>query len=85
MAGEQVGADGAAGGEDDAALDDVFELAHVAGPLVVDEGAHGFRSESTGREAVFVGVVLEEVSDQGGDVFAAAAQGGSSMAMTLRR
>ena len=68
---EQVGRDGAGGGEDDAALHGVFKLADVAGPLVVHQDAEGFGREGAVLGAVLVGVELEEVGGEQRDVFAA--------------
>ena len=76
VAGEQVGADDRPRGEHDAALDGVFQFADVAGPLVIDQGAQGVGGELARGEAVLVGVELEEVLGQQGNVFAAGAQRG---------
>src|SRR6185437_7102615 len=43
--GEQVGADQWRVGEDHSALYGVFELAHIAGPVVIDERAQRVRGE----------------------------------------
>ena len=74
VAGEQASADERGGGENYAALDDVFELADVAGPLVVDESAHGVWGEFADLEVVLFGEVVEEAVDEQGDIFSAAAQ-----------
>ena len=63
-----------AGGQDDAALHGVFQLADVAGPLVVHQQAQCFGGELAGREAVFFGVELEEVRGEQRDVLLAVAQ-----------
>ena len=63
-------------GEHDAALDGVFQFADVAGPLVIDQGAQGVGGELARGEAVLVGVEVEEVLRQQGNVFAAGAQRG---------
>ena len=61
-------------GEHDAALDGVFQLAHVARPVVIDQGAQGVGGELARGEAVFVGVEVEKVLGEQGNVFAAGAQ-----------
>ena len=65
-----------AGREHDAALDGVFQLAHVARPLVIDQGAEGVGGELARGQVVLSGVEVEEVVGEQGDVFAAGAQGG---------
>ena len=72
--GKQIGADDGAGGEHDAALDGVLEFAHVAGPVVIDQGAQGVGGEAARAEAVLVRVEVEEVLGEQGNVFAAGAQ-----------
>src|ERR1700678_4405874 len=76
VAGQQSRVDDGGAGENHAALDDVFELAHVAGPLVVYQCAHGVGGELAGFEIVLFGEVFEEAVDEQRNVFAAAAQGG---------
>ncbi len=75
LRGEEVGGEGAGGGEDDAALHGVFEFADVAGPLVVEQDAEGLGGEGGGLGGVFGGVDAEEVLGEEGDVFAALAEG----------
>jgi hypothetical protein len=72
---KKVGANGAGGGEDDAALHGVFEFANVAGPLIVHQDAHGFGGERTVFGAVLFRVELEEVCCEERDIFAAGAEG----------
>ena len=62
------------GGEDNAALDGVFQLADVAGPLVVHQQAERFGGELAGLEAVFFGVELEEMRGEQRDILLAVAQ-----------
>jgi hypothetical protein len=71
---EKVGGEGGAVGEDDAAFHGVFELADVAGPLVVHHEAEGFGGELGRGKAVFFGVELEVVGGEERDVFLAAAE-----------
>jgi len=76
VAGEQVGADDRPRGEHDAAFDAVLQFADVAGPFIIDQGAHRVGGELARGEAVLVGVEVEEVLRQQGNVFAAGAQRG---------
>uniref|UniRef100_A0A0N5A5Z1 PE-PGRS family protein n=1 Tax=Parastrongyloides trichosuri TaxID=131310 RepID=A0A0N5A5Z1_PARTI len=56
------------------AVHGVFQLAHVAGPAVSDQGASGLRADGARRHAVGGGVFLDEVVGQHGDVAGAFAQ-----------
>ncbi len=62
------------GRENDGALDEVFEFAHVAGPVIAFEGRQGF-----GRDGLDVAIhapriLLRKIANQRGDVLAALAQ-----------
>jgi hypothetical protein len=54
VAGEQVGGDDGPGGEHHAALDHVFQLADVAGPVVIEQRAHGVGRERAQRQLVLL-------------------------------
>src|SRR5258706_4194942 len=62
--GQVLAADVAAVGEDDCALDRVAQLAHVAGPRIVDEVAPGLALEPRGRTADgFANLAQERVGE----------------------
>ncbi|MCY1298107.1 hypothetical protein D9M70_475780 [compost metagenome] len=71
-------ADGLVGlGENDAALDDVLQLADVAWPVVVHAGGQGTVGESQGLLAVLLVKTLDEVLGEQRDIVAPLAQGGN--------
>ena len=73
LRGKQLGRDRPGGGEDDASFHGVLELADVSGLFVVHEDSKGFGGEDALACAVLVGIELEEVRGQQGDVLAAGA------------
>ena len=65
-----------AGGKDHGALDNIFEFADVAWPVVVHEQLQRGRRELQGRLGVFLAITLDEVGEQERHVFAAIAERG---------
>ena len=63
-------------GEDDGALDDVFQFADVAAPMVAEHGPHGAVGDAVDFLAHVARVFGEEVMHQKRDVLLALAQGG---------
>ena len=75
--------DAAVWSEDDGALHPMLELAHVAGPLVVEQAGHGRRLEGGLGAPVAAGVEVREVAREALDlVRAAVAEGGTSISTT---
>ena len=61
---EQVRVNALLGGEDHRALDDVFQLAHVAGPVVIHHQLQGRWRELAHGLAVFLAIPLHEMRKQ---------------------
>ena len=75
VVGDELAADLGRGGEHDAALDDVLELAHVARPVVVHQRPAAPRGVTPRTALSFsCAYLLDEVLDQGRDVLLALAQ-----------
>src|ERR1017187_1690002 len=68
------GVESGAGGDDDGALDEVLQLADVAGPVVALERVHGGGGDGGDFAVHAAGILLHEVAHQQRDVFAALAQ-----------
>lgn len=60
--------------KDDGAFDDVFEFAHIAGPVIVGECVHCFRLDAFDRLLHPVRELLREKAGEQRDVFATLAQ-----------
>src|SRR5271154_5782396 len=73
---KQIDVDTFLRGKYDGALDDIFQLANVAGPIVVHQEFHCTRRKLAHRLGVLQAIAREEVSEQRGDVFPAIAQRG---------
>src|SRR5712692_5225587 len=71
---EQVDGDALLRGKNDGALDDIFEFADVARPIVVHQELEGRGSEMAQGLGIFLAVAVEEMHQQRGNVFAAVAQ-----------
>src|SRR5713226_1987837 len=71
---EQLDVDALLRGKNDGALHDIFELADVAGPIVVHQELEGRGSEMAQGLGIFLAVAVEEMREQRGNVFAAVAQ-----------
>ena len=70
----------------DGVLDDVLELADVAGIVVLQQQAAGADREAADAPAVQLGELAQEVADEQRDVLAAArAAAAARCVMTLRR
>src|SRR5207237_1007724 len=74
-----------AAGQDDGALNSVFKLADVAGPVVTLHGGEGEVGESEHFAAGLVGELAEEVIGEEGDVGEALAQAGEAELISSRR
>src|SRR5258708_6515114 len=61
-------------GQDDRALDDVFQLAHIAGPVVIHHELHRRLRELPERLGVFLAIPFHEMRQQQGYIFAAVAE-----------
>src|SRR5712692_7022616 len=61
-------------GQDHRALHRVFELAHVAGPIVGEDRVHRIRGEPLGRSSLLFAETLEQRLDEDRDVVAPLAQ-----------
>src|SRR6202521_5482659 len=72
--GQQVDVNAFLRGQDDRAFDDIFELANVAGPIIIHQKLQRRRGEVAQRLAVFLAVAVEEMRKQRGHIFAAIAQ-----------
>ncbi len=72
--GEIGGADDAVGGFEERGFKDARELAHIAGPVVLEEAGEGAGSEDDVALLIAGGDALEQGLGEGGDVFAALAQ-----------
>src|SRR5450631_309318 len=57
VAWQETAADDGCAGKYAPALDDVLEFADIAWPIVIDQGAHGIRSELAWFQVVFLGEV----------------------------
>ena len=75
---EVGGGDAGGVGHEDGSFEGVFELADVAGPGVGEKLLEGSGVEALDLFAVAAGVAGEEVGGEGGDVFAAVAEGGEA-------
>src|SRR5712664_556683 len=71
---EQVDVDALLNRQDHRALNNIFEFAHIAGPIVIHQKLQRGRGEVAQRLVVFLAIALEEVSEQRGHVFATVAQ-----------
>src|SRR6516164_3343838 len=71
---DQVTRDDFLGTEDHVTLDEVFEFADVAGPVILLQHGHQFAGEFLGATVVLAVVVIEEVGHQSRDVAAAFSQ-----------
>jgi hypothetical protein len=71
---DELDADRRARSQDDRALDDVLELAHIAGPVVRGEQVEGLRRQLQIRFAVLLPVLGQEVPHEQRDVVAALAE-----------
>src|SRR5574341_60210 len=69
--GDVTDGDGRPGDHDDQPLDDVPELAHVAGPAILHEQFEGLVVDGLGLLAVFHGERLEKMADENGNVLPA--------------
>src|ERR1700676_684269 len=74
--GKQIDVDALLRGEDDGALDDTFQFAHVAGPIVIHQELHSAGRKLTHGFAVLQTIAHEEMSEQRRHIFAAIAQRG---------
>src|SRR5260370_1346023 len=72
--GEQVDVDAFLGGQDDRAFDNIFELADVAGPIIIHQKFQCGGSEVAQRLVVLPAVTIKEMRKQRGNVFAAIAE-----------
>src|SRR5216683_1446725 len=72
--GEQVDVDAFLRGQHYRAFDNIFELADVAGPIVIHQEFQCGGSEVAQRLVVFLTVAIKETRKQRGNVFAAIAQ-----------
>jgi hypothetical protein len=73
--GEVEGADGAVLGFEEGGFEDACEFADVAGPGVLEEAGERAGAEDDGALLVAAAEAFEEALGDGGDVFAALAQG----------
>jgi len=73
--GKVFGADDAVGGLEEGGFEDGGEFANVAGPAVLEESGEGTGAEEDRALLVAEADALEEGLGEGGDVFAAEAQG----------
>src|SRR5271157_3277956 len=73
--GEVFGADDAVDGIEQGGFKDAGELAYVTGPVVLEEAGHGSGAEGDGALLVAGADAVEQGLGEGGDVFAALAQG----------
>src|SRR2546430_945489 len=71
---EQVHIHALLSGEDHRALDDVLELPHVAGPIVIHQQLHGRRCELPEWLRIFLAIAVQEMRQQKGHIFATLAQ-----------
>src|SRR5437588_3135609 len=71
---EQVHVNALLGGEDHGALHDVFELAHIAGPVVIHQKLHHRLRELPEWLRVFLAIAVQEMRQQKRHVFAAVAK-----------
>src|SRR6266851_927793 len=71
---EQVHVHALLGGENDGALDDVFQFPHVAAPLVIHQKFHRRRRELPQGLDIFLAVAPQEVHQQKGHIFATVSQ-----------
>ena len=84
--GKSAELDQRAGGENDAALDDVAQLADVARPGVAEQGLAHRRGKAGNGLAVLPGEEPQQVLGQGQDVVAAARAAAAAVtSITLRR
>jgi len=74
--GKVGGADERAGRHEDGAFNGMIELAHIAGPLMREQGLDGLRLEAADVFAVTGAMLREKVSGKGGDLVAAFTDGG---------
>ena len=65
------------GGERDAALDDVFEFTHIAGPMEIEQQLHGGGRDAANGLAGFASEFFEEEVRESGDVFLVVAERGN--------
>src|ERR1700730_6321834 len=72
--GKQVDIDALLRGKDDSTFDNIVELAHIAGPIVIHQKFQRGRGEVTQRLVVFLAVAGEEMREERGNIFAAIAQ-----------
>src|SRR5258707_11225029 len=72
--GEQVDVDAFLGGQNDRAFDNIFELADVAGPVIIHQKFQCGGSEVAQRLVVLLAVTIKEMRKQRGNVFAAIAE-----------
>src|SRR5260370_9474974 len=71
---EQVRVNTLLRGENDGALDHIFQLANVAGPVVIHHELHRRRRELPQRLSIFVAIALEKISQQKRHIFPPLAQ-----------
>ncbi len=76
---------GLAGRDDHGPLDQVFQFAHVAGPVIFGEQFQGRRPNLRDRLSEAVREVLEEVANEIGNVLGRLRSGGTRIAKTCRR
>src|SRR6266481_3267991 len=62
--GEQVNVDALLGGKNDGALDNVFELAHIAGPIIIHQELQSRGSKVAQGLVVFLAVANEEMREE---------------------
>src|SRR5260221_10935939 len=68
--GEQVDIDTLLRGQDNGALDNIFELADIAGPIVIHQKLQRGGSKVAQGFVVFLAVAVEEMREQRGHIFA---------------
>jgi len=73
---EQIDVDALLGGKNYGALDNVFQLAHIARPIVIHQELQRRGSKVAQRLVVFLAVADEEMGEQRRNILAAVAQGG---------
>src|SRR5690606_29017451 len=62
-------------GQDDGAIDGVFQLPDIAGPVIAGEQVHGMGRDAQNALAGFGGAAGDEMLDEAREVFHALAQG----------
>ena len=72
--GEKFGPEHRAGGQDDGALDSIFQLADVSGPIVIHHNLQSFRRKLQARAVILSAKLPQEVLGQLGNIFLALAQ-----------